>query len=91
MRDVMGISDPRARRIRRLLVLAAVPLALAQLAADCVDGTTPDCSGPEAGCGPNLDATTDVSSIVPEGGRDAPGADAPEAGSDADPDADAGD
>jgi len=78
-------------RKHRLVVLAAVPLALAQLAADCVDGTTPDCGSVEAGCGPNLDGSVDVSDVVPAVSADAAdtGADVQDAGNDAD--ADAGD
>jgi hypothetical protein len=80
-------------RKRRLIVLAAVPLALAQLAADCVDGATPDCSDAQARCGPDLDATVDVSSTLPEASADAAdaAADVRDGGSDADLDADAGD
>jgi len=66
--------------------------ALALVLSACVDGTTPDCSSPEAGCGPtavedasadgDADATTTTDSAASDTGTggdvaDAPSGDAP--------------
>ncbi len=83
-----GGRTSRARRA--ILVLGAILSSQALVAADCVDGKTPDCSDAAAQCGPFIDAATpdsgDASVTLPDGG-DAAG-DAP---ADAPDEADAGD
>jgi hypothetical protein len=68
---------------RGLLFVVAVVLSMLQLAADCVDGVTPDCSDAAARCGPNLDGSIE-GSVVPEASTDAAGSDAADAGPDGD-------
>lgn len=64
---------------------AALLLSQGVIGATCVDGVTPDCSEPDAACGPALDATADEeASILPEASADAVGGDAGDASSDAD-------
>jgi hypothetical protein len=50
-----------AQRIVSSILGALLPSLLVA----CMDGTTPDCSPPDAGCGPDL-------TNFPEGGGDAP-------------------
>jgi len=75
------------RALSRTGAILIVPLAFAQLGANCVDGYTPDCSDPNIQCGPgSFDATVDVpdtSTTIPDGATDVR--------TDADVDADAGD
>lgn len=59
------------RRRSGLVFAAAVTLSMMQLAADCSDGVTPDCSDAEAKCGPSLDAAQDTSTVLPEASTDA--------------------
>ncbi len=56
----------RAGRIAAIGVLALAP---AMVAADCVDGVTPDCSDAAAQCGPDLDGASETSTS--DGGGDA--------------------
>ncbi len=48
---------PRSTRRHTALFVVAMTTAMTLLAAACTDGTTPDCSSPEAGCSPNLEAS----------------------------------
>ena len=67
-----------ARGLERASIASAIVLlgAAFPLVA-CTDGTTPDCSGPEAGCGPDdpgsgdTDATTVVEASANDGASDA--------------------
>lgn len=49
-----------------LAFVAALALAQLVLAADCVDGKTPDCSDAAAGCGPDLAPDAQEGSVLPE-------------------------
>jgi hypothetical protein len=86
------MSATSARRVdkprisRGLVFAASVLLSMMQLAADCVDGVTPDCSDAAAKCGPSLDGSTDSPNVLPEASTDGGDADAPD---DATPDRDA--
>lgn len=71
----------RGGRVRPFVAALAVLTAFASLGATCVDGVTPNCAAPDAGCGPtNLDggADADGSTTLPEGSTDSGNADAPE-------------
>ncbi len=50
----------RARNGIAAPVVAAVVAFLAIPLVACTDGTTPDCSGPEAGCAPDLSGSLDT-------------------------------
>lgn len=85
-------------RVARALVSAVVVSSalLVGLAAGCVDGVTPDCTGANAAqCAPALDATADradVSIVLPEASTPVDAGDEDADASDAsDEDADAGD
>lgn len=45
------------RRAVLVLTIAAETVVALASGGGCVDGTTPDCSGSEAGCAPNLDGS----------------------------------
>jgi hypothetical protein len=49
-------------------LVTALLLSQALLGADCVDGTTPDCSDAASRCGPDLDGAdaADASVVVPD-------------------------
>ncbi len=82
-------------RALRLIVPAALALALSVAAVSCVDGVTPDCSDAAAKCGPDVDAAfdaadADASIVLPEAGSpDADAGTGSDAGSDADAASDA--
>ncbi len=62
-----------AARNRQVLIVAGVAFALASMAAACsVDGTTPDCSAADSGCG-----------VLADGSVISPSADAGDASADA--------
>jgi len=62
----------RATRRAVLVLTIAAETVVALASGGCVDGTTPDCSGSEAGCAPNLDG-----SLLPDVASDAHGDGAP--------------
>jgi hypothetical protein len=86
----MAEGGRSSRRAHALLVLGAVVSSQALLAADCVDGKTPDCSDAAAQCGPNIDAASpdvaDTSVTLPDAADGAT-----DAAADAPDEADAGD
>ncbi len=68
-----------AKRTCGVGVLGAVLTAFALVVSGCVDGTTPDCSSPDAGCNPSApedasadgDATTTADSATDSSAADA--------------------
>ncbi len=67
----MKKADTARIRIRVVAVAACLGLAFASLGATCVDGITPDCTSPDAACGPQIDAAPETGTTLPEGGNDA--------------------
>lgn len=75
-------------------VAIGVVLLPMQLAANCVDGVTPDCSDAAAMCGPDLDGAieADTSVALPDAtSADAPSPDATDAADESDGGPEAGD
>jgi hypothetical protein len=52
---------------RRWVVGAIIASCIAILVVACTDGTTPDCSNPEAGCSPDLSGSLEAGN---DGGND---------------------
>jgi hypothetical protein len=64
--------------MKRAVTASRIGALLALLCcAGCTDGTTPDCSPPDAGCGPGDDSSADTSLPGTDGSPDAPPGDAP--------------
>lgn len=80
------------RRVTHGRVGFVLALLFAQglFGADCVDGKTPDCSDPNAKCGPDLDGAVEAAADAPSDGP-TEGADAADSGDASSDAADSGD
>ncbi len=85
-----GARDGVARALVLVAIAAAFGASAMTLSAACIDGTTPDCSGADAQCGPdgavfdvNVPDTLDAKSVPDSGDAALPEASAGDSATDA--------